>query len=316
MTDRAEQRMKIGLVLPIAENGETRETPGYHTIRDLALGGEAAGFDSLWVVDHLLFRFPDKPTEGIWEGWTLLSALAAVTTRVELGTLVLCTAFRNPALLAKMASTVEEISGGRLILGLGAGWHQPEFDAFGIPFDHKVDRFEEALEIIVPLLREGAVDMQGTYYQAPKCELRPRGPRAGGPPILIGAFKPRMLRLTAQYADAWNTCWLGDVSSLTERRAAVVEACAAAGRDPATIDITAGVAIATPQAVARAKEPLDPAKVLSGTAEQVAASLRAYRDAGVAHVMCAVNPFNAETLGWMADVLHAYHAGAPIAEHR
>ncbi len=311
MTDGTMKRMKIGLVLPIAEDGATRETPSYQTIRDLALQAEAAGFDSLWIIDHLLFRFPDKPTEGVWEAWTLVSALAAVTTRVELGTLVLCTAFRNPALLAKMAATVDEVSGGRLILGLGAGWHQPEFDAFGIPFDHRVDRFAEALEIIVPLVRQGAVDMQGKYYQASKCELRPRGPRAGGPSILVGAGKPRMLGLTARYADAWNTCWLGDVSALTERRAAMEAACVAAGRDPATLDITVGVAIATPTAVARADKPLDPSKVLYGTPEQVAASLRAYSDAGVAHVMCAVDPCNAETLGWMTEVLQCYHSEVP-----
>ncbi len=116
------------------------------------------------------------------------------------------TKFRNPAILAKMAATLDAISGGRLILGLGAGWHAPEFEAFGIPFDHRVDRFEEALQIIVPLLHTGQVDFQGRYYRTPNCELRPRGPRASGPQILIGAAGPRMLRLAARYADAWNTC--------------------------------------------------------------------------------------------------------------
>jgi alkanesulfonate monooxygenase SsuD/methylene tetrahydromethanopterin reductase-like flavin-dependent oxidoreductase (luciferase family) len=130
--------MKIGVVLPITEDEPSGQPPGYAEIRALALQAEAAGFDSLWIIDHLLFRFPDKPTPGVWEGWTLLAALAEATKRVELGSLVLCTAFRNPALLAKMAATVDEISGGRLILGVGAGWHQPEFDAFGLPFDHRV----------------------------------------------------------------------------------------------------------------------------------------------------------------------------------
>lgn len=139
--------MKIGVMLfpiPIAPAEETEHALGYAETRELALQAEATGFDSIWVFDHLLLRYPGQPTEGVWEGWTVLAALAEATRRVELGTLVSCVPFRAPALLAKMADTLEEVSGGRLILGLGAGWHQLEFDAFGIPFDHKVDRFEEA----------------------------------------------------------------------------------------------------------------------------------------------------------------------------
>src|ERR1043165_3879953 len=153
--------MRVGVVMPIGEDDATGSTPSYTTIRAFAQRAEASGFDSIWVYDHLLFRFPEQPTGGIWECWTLLAALAEATERVDLGTIVLCVSFRNPAVLAKMADTLEEISGGRLILGLGAGWHQPEFDAFGIPFDHKAGRFEEALKIIVPLLKEGKVDFTG-----------------------------------------------------------------------------------------------------------------------------------------------------------
>src|SRR6185312_15252700 len=116
--------------------------------REMAQRAEAAGFDSLWLFDHLLYREPNEPTIGIWECWTFLSALAEATTTVEIGTLVACTAFRNPAVLAKMAVTLDEVSNSRLTLGIGAGWNQAEFEAFGIPFDHRVDRFEEALKII------------------------------------------------------------------------------------------------------------------------------------------------------------------------
>src|SRR5215212_8520888 len=138
--------MKIGVVINHIQNAASGVAPLYTEIRNIAQAAEAGGFDSIWLFDHLLFRFTPEATAGIWECWTLLSALAEATQRVELGTLVLCNPFRNPALLAKMAHTLDEVSNGRLILGLGAGWHEPEFTAFGYPFDHLVDRFEEALK--------------------------------------------------------------------------------------------------------------------------------------------------------------------------
>src|SRR5699024_10407514 len=153
-----------------------------------ATQAEDLGFDSVWVYDHLLHRFEGHPTVGFWEAWTMLTALAASTSRVQIGTTVLCAGFRNPALLAKMAETLDEVSGGRLILGLGAGWHETEFDAFGIPFDHRVSRLEEAVRIIRPLLRERAVDFHGTYHHAEHAEIRPRGPRESGVPLLLAAF--------------------------------------------------------------------------------------------------------------------------------
>lgn len=173
--------MKIGLTLPLAEY--PRGQPGYEEIRALALQAEAAGFDSVWVFDHLLFRGPDGRAEGIWESWTTLSALADATSRVQLGTFVLCTGFRNPGVLAKMAVALDSISNGRLILGLGAGWHKPEFDAFGISFDWRVSRFEEALHVISSLLRTSMLDFEGRHYRADGGELRPRGVRASGPPF-------------------------------------------------------------------------------------------------------------------------------------
>jgi alkanesulfonate monooxygenase SsuD/methylene tetrahydromethanopterin reductase-like flavin-dependent oxidoreductase (luciferase family) len=298
--------MKIGVVLPIVEDVETQQINSYQTVRAFALQAEQANFDSIWIFDHLLFRRPNQPTGGIWEAWTMATALAEATRRVEIGTLVLCTAFRNPALLAKMASTLDEVSNGRLILGLGAGWHQPEFDAFGIPFDHRVGRFDEVLQIMAPLLREGYVDFSGTYYSAPNCELRPRGPRPDGPPILIGAFGPRMLQITARYANTWNTCWHGRVSSIAVNRAAVEAACRAAGRDPATLEITAGVMVACPARDGTAQEELNPDKTLFGSVEEVAAALREYEQAGVGHVICWLSELNAGGLAWFADVLHAY----------
>ena len=301
--------MKIGVALAIAEDDEGRGHR-YAELREMAKRAEADGFDSIWVYDHLLYRFRADPTRGIWEGWTLLSALAEATRRVELGTLVLCTAFRNPALLAKMADTLDEVSGGRLILGLGAGWHRPEFDAFGYPFDHKVDRFEEALKIIVPLLREGRVDFAGEHYRAVDAELRPRGPRPSGPPIMIGAAGPRMLRLTAAYADAWNTCWLGQPTLLGPRRAELETACAEVGRDRATLEVTVGVMVAYPDGDDGADRP-DPERQLFGTAEEIAAGLRAYADEGVGHVICACAPHTATSMARLGEALAVYRrAGA------
>ena len=220
--------MKIGVVIMI-ESGAQSGVPRYREVRELALQAEAFGFDSLWLYDHLLFR-DDDDLRGQWECFTFLAALAEATTHVELGILVACTAFRNPALLAKIATALDEISAGRFTLGLGAGWNQPEFDAFGFPFDHRVDRFEEALEIIVPLVRQGRVDMTGTYHRAPDCVDLPRGPRPNGLPIMIGAFGPRMRRLTAQYADLINTGV--DLEHPAEQRAALDAACAEWGRGP------------------------------------------------------------------------------------
>ena len=171
---------------------------------------EDEGFDSVWVGEHLLYRWQDRPPRGPWEAWTMLAAIAASTTRIELGPLVACTNFHNPALLAKQAATIDEISGGRFVLGLGAGWNETEFRAFGYPYDHRIDRFEEAFTIIRTLLREGAIDFDGRWYQARDCELLPRGPRPAGPPLMIGSIGPRMLRATMAHADSWNA-WYNDI---------------------------------------------------------------------------------------------------------
>lgn len=300
--------MKIGVVLPFAEDPEAGGMPSYTTIRERALQAEEAGLDSVWLYDHLLFRFPDQPTVGIWEIWTVLSALAEATERVEIGTVVLCVPFRNPAILAKMADTLDEVSAGRLILGLGAGWHQPEFDAFGVPFDHKAARFEEALEIITPLLREGSVDYQGTYYSAPNCELRPRGPRPRGLPIMVASSGPRMLRLTAQYADSWNTAWLGSPEPLAERRAKLEAACAEVNRDPSTLEVTVGVNVSYENG-APAGDTEAP-RHLSGSPSEIASTLDAYKQLGVGHLICGLAPDTPESLATFAEAVKLHRASA------
>src|SRR5215207_4610151 len=198
---RMTKRLKVGVILPHAEGDATapddpRVTPRWPAIREIAERSEALGLDSIWVFDHLISRGADEPDSGLHEAWTVLAATAAVTERVELGALVMCTSFRNPALLAKMAATLDDISGGRLILGLGCGWHDPEYEAFGYPTDHKVGRFEESLDVIRRLLAGEAVSMEGRWLQTDRAKLLPP---AGRPdlPILVAAKGPRMLELTA-----------------------------------------------------------------------------------------------------------------------
>ena len=299
--------MKIGVVLNHSENNETGLAPAYSELREMAQTAEAGGLDSIWVFDHLLFRFDPPKTVGIWECWSLLCALAEVTTRVELGTLVLCNPFRNPALVAKMAHTLDEISGGRLILGVGAGWHQPEFDAFGYSFKRRVDRFEEALQILKPLLKGESVDFSGMHYQVEDCVITPLGPRADGIPLLIGARQPRMLRLAARYADQWNTVWLGQADELAQRLEWIHTACADVGRDPATLDITVGAQAAFPEWGETNKMTENP---LTGSAEALAESFRAYAAAGVTHLILFPSPSGLPAVERVAEAARLYKGAA------
>jgi len=293
--------MKIGITLDISEDSLDGRTPNFRDLREMALISEQVGFDSLWLADHLIYRFPNQAESAPWEALTMLSALAAVTSRITLGTLVVCTSFRPPAMLAKMADALDEVSGGRFILGLGAGWHQPEYEAFGYTFDHLASRFDEALQIIVPLLREGQVDFHGQYYQVRNCVLRPRGPSPAGPRILIGARRPRMLQLVARYADAWNTAWHTDTAKVKERYEPLAQACAAIGRDPATIEITVGTEVR----LQSHKDDESPDNAISGTPEEIASSLHAFAGVGTSHLIVSldvVTPASIEQLGHIAEL--------------
>jgi len=235
----------------------------------------------------------------------VLSALAEATRRVEIGTLVACNSFRHPAILAKMATSLDEVSQGRLILGVGAGWNEPEYHAFGLPFDHRVDRFEEALQILKALLRDGHVDFKGQYYQAPNCEILPRGPRSEGPPLMVGADKPRMLKLTAQYADLWNTCYMGKPETLADRRTKIEAACHETKRDPATLGVTALIGLWYPEL--QAKKPGFFDNPLTGTVQEIATAIRGYADLGVQHIMFQVEPYTPEARLRLTEALQLYH---------
>lgn len=290
---------KIGLGMPDTEGAYDGRTPRWRDMVEYAQLGEAAGFDSLWVQDHLLFRFPGQPEEGPWECFSMLAGLAAVTSRVEIAPLVACTSFRNPALTAKIADTIDEISGGRLILGLGAGWHEPEYQAYGYPFDHRYSRFEEAITIIHTLLRTGAIDFEGRYYTARECELRPRGPRPGGPPILFGTVGDKMLRLAARYGDQWNAYFSrtgNSAAGVVPLRERIRAACADEGRDPESLQLTITVLVDTTNGQIEIPDVISMgATPLRGTPEQIAAELRAYAELGVSHIQ--IYPFPLTPLG-------------------
>ena len=313
VSERARQ-LKVGLVLPIADEWMAGNSASWSDMKDMALRAEEVGFDSIWINDHLIFQWgdPAEPRRGTWECWSLLSALAAVTSRVEIGVIVVCTAFRNPAMLAKMADAVDGISGGRIILGLGAGYHEPEFKAFGYPFDHLVGRFEEAVEIIHTLLRVGQIDFEGKYYTARDCEIRPRMSPRNGPPILIGprAGSPRMLGLMARYADYWTAFNVSQLEPYLPMREAVDAACAKAGRDPATLARTLTVSIDTPVFetaidpqcwVRRFRTAFRPS--MTGSQAEITAQLEEFAEAGVDHVQVWLDPLSMEGIDAFVPIL-------------
>jgi probable F420-dependent oxidoreductase len=286
--------MKIGLMLPLGAN----ETGGFADLRAMALAAEDGGLDSVWGADHLIFR-DEGTTTGIHECWTVLTAVAAVTSRVTIGPLVLALPFRNPALTAKMAAELDEVSNGRLILGLGCGWHEPEFDAFGYPFDHRVSRFDEGLQVVLPLLRSGSVNFAGEYHRAIDAELSPRPIREGGPPILIAGKQPRMLELVARHADQWNAAWYGlpeEAHELRERLANLSTALETAGRDPATLELTAGIFVAFEGAGDDT-----PKRAIRGSTEEVASALAGYEELGISHVIAHVYPRTADAVSGLAE---------------
>ncbi|MGI9336176.1 MAG: LLM class flavin-dependent oxidoreductase [Gammaproteobacteria bacterium] len=323
--------MKLGLMLAIGAGAlDGGRTARWVDLREIARTAEAVGFERLFVPDHLLFRssppenhiqvsMSEGRTRGIWEAWTILAALAEATERVQLGPLVACSSFRNPAVFAKMADTLDEVSGGRVILGLGSGWHEPEYDAFGLPYDHRVGRFEEALQIIVPLLRQGHVDFEGQYYQARDCELTPRGPRPTGLPIMIGAIRPRMMRLTAQYADIYDADYQLDSAEVDKRFRDLDVACTKVGRDSSSVERTAGLRMALgatlPPGATSAGEGLAAFELDGmrqdarlGTADALIEHIRTFESVGVEHLTVAVpyptGPKGVEALAPIVDAVH------------
>jgi probable F420-dependent oxidoreductase len=294
--------LRVGIQLPEVER--LVRWPEYVA---MARAAESVGFDTLWLGDHLLYRYGDGSTRGPWEVWTMLSALAASTSRIRLGPLVAATAFHAPPMLAKLAATVDEVSGGRLILGLGAGWNETEFAAFGFPFDHRISRFEEAFTIIRTLLREGRIDFDGRFFQARDCELLPKPARPGGPPLMIGSVGPRMLEITLPHVAAWNV-WYRQSNNTPDGLEPILrqleEACRAVGRDPATLEKTSAVLVRLPGGTGRlTKYDENEVAPVDGSPSEIADRLREYAALGLAEVQLVVDPITIESIEALRPML-------------
>jgi alkanesulfonate monooxygenase SsuD/methylene tetrahydromethanopterin reductase-like flavin-dependent oxidoreductase (luciferase family) len=294
--------LKVGVQLPEVERVVT-----WPEVRDMAVTAEDVGFDSLWVGDHLLYK-GDGESKGPWEAWSMLAAIAAVTSRVQIGPLVAATSFHSPSMLAKKAVTVDEISDGRLILGLGAGWNQSEYAAYGFPFDHRASRFEEAFTIIRTLLSDGSIDFEGEYYTLRECELIPPA-RTGGIPLMIGSEGPRVLRATLPYVDSWNAwhAWYDNSIEGAERLLSRIDdACAEAERGPATLNRSLAVFVRAPggqEGVRQGSPNRKSSLAVHGDEEMIAHHLLGLAGLGVDHVQLVVDPITSESIEWLGGVL-------------
>lgn len=297
----------VGIQLPEVERQVT-----WPELRTMAVTAEDVGFDSVWVGDHLLYR-SDNGVRGPWEAWSIMAALAAVTERVQIGPLVAATSFHSPAMLAKKAATVDEISNGRLILGIGAGWNRTEYDAFGFPFDHRASRFEEAFTIIRTLLSEGQIDFVGDFYTVRDCELVPR-PRAGGPPLMVGSQGPRVLRASLPHVDMWNAwhAWYGNNPAGLERMMATIDGiCVEVGRDPSEVSRTVAIMVQAPGGTGRIYGDTDHegSDAITGSPGDIAEALRAFTMPGLDHVQLVVDPITVESIEWLGAALRALDDG-------
>jgi alkanesulfonate monooxygenase SsuD/methylene tetrahydromethanopterin reductase-like flavin-dependent oxidoreductase (luciferase family) len=304
----SDRSMEFSVILPMAEMENASErTMRFADLLELTLAAEAAGLDAVWLPDHFLFRAPVAPGDeefGAWEAFTTAAALCQATSRIQVGLLVTCLGWRNPGIVARMTETIEEISGGRFVLGIGAGWHQPEYDAYGMPFDHRASRFEDALVILDGLIRTGRSSHAGQFFQTVDAISQPRGPRAGqgGPPILVGSRGERVLRLTARYADAWNSAWHATAEKAQPDVERLRAACAEVGRDPDSIVMTVGGDLALGPTWLEGTDPL------RGTDDEILSELRRFRDLGFRHYVAAMDPVTPELvrhLGRIADTFNS-----------
>jgi alkanesulfonate monooxygenase SsuD/methylene tetrahydromethanopterin reductase-like flavin-dependent oxidoreductase (luciferase family) len=303
--------VRVGIQLPEVEYEITAAD-----LLALARAVEDAGFDAVWLGDHLLYDLPVGP-RGPWEAWTMLAALAARTERVRLGPLVAATSFHAPAMLAKMAATVDAISGGRLVLGLGAGWNRREYTAFGFPYDARVSRFEEAFTIIRTLLAEGRVDFQGSYYQVEDCVLHPRPPRPGGPPLMVGSIGPRMQAITLPHVDSWNVWWSdygNTAAGFAAVKATVDQRIADLGRS-GEVEASCAVYVCLPTGSGRqmGDYPADGGDPLRGSPAELAEQLAGFAAAGADELQLVIDPIVPASIEPLAETLQLLRSRAAPA---
>lgn len=295
--------IQLGLVLVTGESTDGGRVARWPDIRELAARAETMGLDTVWVIDELLWRGPDRPAQGFWDGVAMAGAVAASTSRIKVGTWILSALHRNAGITAKAVETLDEISGGRFVFGLGAGHAWPgQARAFGLPEDHIHSRFEEALQIIVPLLRTGHADFEGSYHIARDLEHRPVGPRAGRIPLMIGGHGPKMLRLAATHADIWSAYaeQRDDVEEFVAKLGAFEAACADVGRDPATVGRSAGISIAPSAPIGAGA---DAPSALTGSPRAIADAILAFEAAGYTQLEFLLEPMTIPALEAMAPVI-------------
>lgn len=301
--------LRIGVQLP-----EVERVVRWPELVEMARMAEEVGLDSIWVGDHLLYRDEERGSRGPWEAWSILAGLAAVTRRITLGPLVAATGFHNPAMLAKKAATIDEMSGQRLVLGLGAGWNELEYRAYGFPFEQRVSRFEEAFTIIRTLLRDGRVDFDGRFYQLRDCELLPRGPRPDGPPLLIGSNGERMLSIALPHVQAWNSWYSGFSNRVDEVPALLGQidrAAIAVGRDPSEIEKTLALRIDLPgRTGARDADGYAGYRAVEGEPDQLARVFRNFAALGVAELQLVLDPITVASIEALGPVLEALDRAA------
>jgi probable F420-dependent oxidoreductase len=293
--------LRVGIQLPEVE----REVP-WREYAAMARAAEASGFDSIWVGDHLLYRDEDRSERGPRDAWTLLAGLAAITQRVRLGPLVACTAFHPPGVLARMAATVDEVSAGRLVLGLGAGWNETEFRAFGLPFDQRASRFGEALEIVRRLLSGERVTLDGRFHRVQDAVILPRPSRR--PPLMIGSMGRRVLEMTLPHVEVWNT-WYDAFGNTPEGfaslNASVSEVAGRVGRAPDQIERSGCVLVQIGDEADGRDVDVPP---LEGPAGRIAEGLRELAEAGADEAIVVATPITEGSIVALGEVLDLLEA--------
>jgi len=296
----------FGLVLPMFEQPVDGSAPRWSEIAALASQAEAMGLDTVWTADEIVWRFPEWPgPRGWWECLAMTGAVAASTSSIQVGTWVLSALHRNPGMIASAAETLDEISGGRFVLGLGAGHHSGGADEFGYPAGKTVSRYAESLEIVVPMLRGETVTFEGEFHRAKGAEVLPHGPRPGRVPLMLGGHSPRTMTLAATHADTWSA--FATTSSLPSAFEHLTRAldriCESIGRDPASIGRSVGVFVEPGDA--KVAEGLGFGVGITGSSEQIIETLAGFTAVGVTRVEIVPYPNTIETLELLAPVLSA-----------